>query len=356
MGCLIEDNVAFETFGHCFFMEDGVESGTIMRRNLGLGTRKGALIPSDGDPATFWITHANATVTHNVAAGGIGKGFWFLQPELPTGLSGKLQEDGIKHYFSFRESFRIQLGDISNNKAHSTIGAGYFFDSILRHDQGIARRNKHQRYVPIENYKDGSSPHVRTHIHDIICYKVKFNCMWFSVNVHLDNIVIAESGTGLFNHQACWITNSLFVGETANKGNLEPLGGKNLGLEFYRNPNLLTNVHFANFVDSKSVISMLRTGVGSIFIGGSNITFTNTPLSNRIYEYRKRYRRQFIYNDYTGTITGTNGAVVIADNHHLLSGGCSNPYPAWGPVQICPQRYVSLRQVILLTIAFHFHF
>ena len=31
MGCRVEDNVAFETLGHCYFLEDGVEADTVLR-------------------------------------------------------------------------------------------------------------------------------------------------------------------------------------------------------------------------------------------------------------------------------------------------------------------------------------
>ena len=68
-----------------------MEWGTIMRGNLGLSTQKGIVINSDSDPATFWITHPNVTITGNVAAGGVGKGFWILQPDTVTGLSKVFQ-------------------------------------------------------------------------------------------------------------------------------------------------------------------------------------------------------------------------------------------------------------------------
>ena len=86
-------------------MEDGVEWGTIMRGNLGLATRQGKMIDSDKDPATFWITHPNATITDNVAAGGVGKGFWILQAENVTGLSKKFQVNTLE----LRKHFIAQL-------------------------------------------------------------------------------------------------------------------------------------------------------------------------------------------------------------------------------------------------------
>merc|ERR1712123_266498 len=73
-GCEIENNMAFESLGHCYFMEDGVENGTIMTGNLGLNTRRGSMIPSDSDPATFWITHPDSYITRNTAGGSEGKG------------------------------------------------------------------------------------------------------------------------------------------------------------------------------------------------------------------------------------------------------------------------------------------
>ncbi len=59
--------------------------------NLGLLTREPAaadrLLPTDGSPATFWVTNPDNVVSNNVAAGSQGNGFWYALPEHPTGLS-----------------------------------------------------------------------------------------------------------------------------------------------------------------------------------------------------------------------------------------------------------------------------
>ena len=68
----MENNVAYNHFGHCYFLEDGGEKDTILRGNLGLGTKKGLLTPSDKEPSTFWIT-SPLTVVENNAAAGSGK-------------------------------------------------------------------------------------------------------------------------------------------------------------------------------------------------------------------------------------------------------------------------------------------
>ena len=119
----MEDNVAYEHLGHCYFIEDGVEKDTVLRGNLGLGTRRtlSSNITSDRDPATFWITHPTALVIGNRAAGSEGKGFWFLQARLPVGESGRRQAAGNFTYFEEGELFRTALRGISGN----TVGRAF---------------------------------------------------------------------------------------------------------------------------------------------------------------------------------------------------------------------------------------
>jgi hypothetical protein len=82
----LEDNVAFDTKGHCYMLEDGIETGNEFVRNIGI--RTGAprtIIPdmgsngieSDGLPATFWMTNPHNTWIDNVVAGSEHTGFWF---------------------------------------------------------------------------------------------------------------------------------------------------------------------------------------------------------------------------------------------------------------------------------------
>lgn len=79
-GLTLAHNVAYETMGHCYFVEDGVERSNVIHRNLGLVTRPGIApytIPSDDNPATFWITSPLNTVTANHAAGSANMGIWY---------------------------------------------------------------------------------------------------------------------------------------------------------------------------------------------------------------------------------------------------------------------------------------
>src|SRR5690606_19073884 len=141
-GVLVEDVVAYRTYGHCFFLEDGDETGNELYRNLALVVMKppadDAVLPSDhshlgpagfwvpnpandlvghgagarlsrnlalvamkppaGDavlppglsrlgPAGFWVTNPAHALAGSVAAGSKGSGFWYALPEHPPGLA-----------------------------------------------------------------------------------------------------------------------------------------------------------------------------------------------------------------------------------------------------------------------------
>src|SRR4029078_11852157 len=90
----VENNVTYNTVGHCFFLEDGVEHGNEFVHNLGIMTKchtakpgvatnlaaagarrsgangqasKDVLLPSYNTVSTFWITNPDNTYRDNVA-------------------------------------------------------------------------------------------------------------------------------------------------------------------------------------------------------------------------------------------------------------------------------------------------
>src|SRR5687767_3323158 len=91
----VENNVTYNTVGHCFFLEDGIEHGNEYVHNLAIQTKchtskpcvptnlaasgeprmgtggqqsKDVLLPSDNTVASFWITNPDNTFRDNVAA------------------------------------------------------------------------------------------------------------------------------------------------------------------------------------------------------------------------------------------------------------------------------------------------
>ena len=77
----VDSNVAYDTFGHCFMLEDGGEMGNVLTGNLASVTRKvDTLIrpeETDNVPSSFWITNPMNSFIGNVAAGSEHSGFWF---------------------------------------------------------------------------------------------------------------------------------------------------------------------------------------------------------------------------------------------------------------------------------------
>ena len=84
----VTNNVAFETMGQTFFLEDGIETKNIITHNLAANTRESfALLTVDQTPASFWITNPDNYVASNVAAGSTHYGFWFFPEPKVRGAS-----------------------------------------------------------------------------------------------------------------------------------------------------------------------------------------------------------------------------------------------------------------------------
>ena len=66
----VQDNVAFESKGHTYFVEDGVETKNVITGNIGAQTRENFVgLNSDATPATFWYVNGDNYVERNIAAG-----------------------------------------------------------------------------------------------------------------------------------------------------------------------------------------------------------------------------------------------------------------------------------------------
>ena len=81
----IDSNVAFQTAGHCFIVEEGSEVGNTFVRNLGIAQRPvTTVIPpsvpgkfdlhTDNQPSTFWLSNPFNNLIGNVAAGSLDSG------------------------------------------------------------------------------------------------------------------------------------------------------------------------------------------------------------------------------------------------------------------------------------------
>ena len=125
--CLFENNVAYNNMGHAYFMEDGVETGNVVRYNLAIMTKiSSSLLSVDQTPTSFWIVNANNEYYGNHAAGAAGFGFWLNPPKRSTGSN-------VRDDYCPRE---IPVKRFSENTAHSNgvYGIWIFEDYTPRKD------------------------------------------------------------------------------------------------------------------------------------------------------------------------------------------------------------------------------
>ncbi|CAI5975989.1 unnamed protein product [Closterium sp. NIES-65] len=122
----IEDNITYETKGHCYLVEEGSEMGNVFRRNLGMSVRKVEKeIPpdtsdqygfhTDKQPSVFWMATPYNSFYGNVAAGSENSGFWLEANPTMRGISRLLPAIGNKR------PDRFNWGEYVGNVAHSSL-------------------------------------------------------------------------------------------------------------------------------------------------------------------------------------------------------------------------------------------
>jgi hypothetical protein len=147
---LVEENVAYDTKGHCFIVEDGIETGNMFIRNLGAQTGiPKKIIPNDGTngietddkPATFWITNPSNIWISNVAAGSENSGYWF---ELLLRGTEKNRFRDLDPKSATLVIFKDNVAHSNENKGFQTYPTGYVPKSVQTMVGLKSYRNKGQ--------------------------------------------------------------------------------------------------------------------------------------------------------------------------------------------------------------------
>nr|KAF6331578.1 cell migration inducing hyaluronidase 2 [Pipistrellus kuhlii] len=251
-GLLIKDTIGFDTLGHCFFLEDGVEQRNTLFHNLGLLTKPGTLLPTDRNNSmctamrekvfgnyvpvpttdcmavsTFWIAHPNNNLINNAAAGSQDAGIWYLFHKEPTGESSGVQ--------LLTKPELTPLGVFYNNRVHSSFKAGLFIDKGVK--TTIASAADPREYLCLDNnarfrpHQDGDpeKPRVAAVIDRLIAFKNNDHGAWVrGGDIVVQNSAFADNGIGLtFASDGSFpsdegssqeVSESLFVGESRNYG------------------------------------------------------------------------------------------------------------------------------------------
>lgn len=251
-GLLVKDTVGYDTLGHCFFLEDGIEQRNTFYHNLGLLTRPGTLLPTDRNDSmctsikervfkgytpspsteckavsTFWIANPNNNLISNAAAGSQDAGIWYVFHSSSTGDSHGLVPE--------TRAELTPLGLFYNNRVHSNFKAGLFIDKGVKTtnaSQADPREylclDNNARFRPHEN-ADPSRPRVAALIDTLISFKNNDLGAWIrGGDIIIQNSGFADNGVGLsFASDGSYpkdegssqeVTQSLFVGESRNRG------------------------------------------------------------------------------------------------------------------------------------------
>ncbi|PRP76128.1 hypothetical protein PROFUN_15418, partial [Planoprotostelium fungivorum] len=205
-GVLVQRNVAYKTYGHCYFLEDGSETNNTFDGNLGVYAKLmyPPLIPSDVQPSMFWIAHPQNTFINN-AASSAHVGYWIIPPDRPLGTSGKIWPNMMPRVGSF-------IGPFADNVAHSC-----FKDGIQVEDGQDDQGNLVPTKVGWNSDKtSGDNAFLR-----YLGYKCRRSALWalfiphasYNHSVMLDAAAQLMIGTSIET-----LYNVTFVGESDNYG------------------------------------------------------------------------------------------------------------------------------------------
>src|SRR5678810_528586 len=300
----VENNVTYNTVGHCFFLEDGAEHGNQFVHNLAIqikchtskacaptnlaanGENRGSnslnratyradsmsgkdtLLPSDNTVTAYWITNPDNVFIDNVAAGSDENGFWWSLPEHPQ---GKFEGTEISKNTWPR---RTRMAEFRGNVAHSNFD-GFMLDRNINLEGvfGLAGPS----HIARENPADDNSKSMESLLVDLTAYKNRNGGAWSRGELHVyknfraaDNAIGFTSSTGSFGADTFTsrVVDSRFVGETDNIGNPVTPEEKAYGLslpkpmipdfpirayEYYDYRHDVVNTTFVNFQDNKPV-------------------------------------------------------------------------------------------------------
>jgi hypothetical protein len=381
----IENNVTYNSIGHCFFLEDGIEHDNQYVHNLGILTKchpdapcdptnlapfgstdgtnfkstgqnaKDILLPSDNTASMFWITNPNNVYRDNVAAGSDATGFWYAMPEHPT---GKFEGTEISKNTWPR---RMKVLEFKGNVSHSN------FDSFMG-DRGV-RADGHFAvggFMAQSNPADLNSPQVESVFEDFTSYKNRNSGIWARGEMHLyKNLKMADNAVG-FTHASgnsgrslytSRVVDSLFVGESENIGNpstpAEKAYGRSLpeplvpdfpirAYEFYDYHHELVNDTFVNYQDNATrktgaISYLLFTSFGmssnntverAKFVNAKPAYFPAMEYKWSNDDYGSGSYRTSVFHDKDGSVGGVPDSFIVINGGIALDDACEVK-PTW---------------------------
>ncbi|GAA0283737.1 hypothetical protein GCM10009127_26450 [Alteraurantiacibacter aestuarii] len=387
----VENNVTFNTVGHCFFLEDAVETGNQFVHNLGIMTKchptlpcqptnlgpagsadtstfassaagqssDHVLIASDNTASTFWITNPDNIYRDNVAAGSDQIGFWFALPVHPTG-----QFEGTETSANTWPR-RTAVREFSGNTAHSNYD-GFMFDRGPNPDNTFSVGGSNYHFAHADP-ADTNSEKLVSHFENFTSYKNRHGGVWGRGELHLfTNLRVADNAVG-FTHAAAAVgqaaytskvVDSVFVGESGNIGNpstpQEIAYGRSMpndltdfpirGYEYYDMRHDVVNTTFVNFMpndtrDAGAISYLMYTSFGmstenaiegAQFVNSKPVSFPPYVRSWASDLGRANAWRGAAIHDRDGSVGGVPNSYIVLDNGIASDDEACDIRPDWG--------------------------
>ena len=302
-GLVVEHNVAYNVKGHAFFLEDGIETGNVIRYNLAVFVRSSSsLLNVDVTPAAFWITNPDNVVSHNAAAGGSTFGYWVRLSAHPEGPS----------FTSTVCPRHVVMREFTNNSAHSFGRYGlWIFPNYSPKKNGSCEST-----IPtVALFSDFLTWHNMRGAETVETGAVhwrNFNAIsneLAGLEVTIPSVWHTESEDG------CLVYDS-FVSSRISGLEEELCGSAGVRTGHHRG-STFRNITFANFDKSScSAIagcSHCKSRQGGWEVRWSGVHFINT--TNRV---SFLWEHETVHSDMDGSITGKNGSFSIVPTMGLL--------------------------------------
>lgn len=345
-GIDFEDNFGYDTMGHMFYLEDGLEIKNTLARNLGIIARRPEpemqVKESDEHPSIFYITNLENTLIDNVAVGSDADGYWY---HIPGDQWGNL----------FTLTYGVPTTFIGN-VAHSNRRHGYYTDARVM--------------APDTDFRDFTA---YKNNHYGVYHRTRGRSFW--TNAH-----VADNASGFYPATEGFITVDEFqgtividdcyvIGESENIGTpdtpLETGHGRSLpeyygiginptneltGVQLYDGLTVCVNTTFENFQPASgggfSREAGAFTGVAyenpwAIDPHNSviNATFLNAnPIYFRTATLGANGIRSTMVYDYDGSISGVPGTTYTADDPFFDQFNESIFIPEFNARQAAPEK------------------